>query len=282
MGARVAVAIETPTHAEGRHLRDDLHLVDAAVARNATDSCRHVHVMGEVSVVGKLVNANPAHRPAGLGAFPNRREHLAVPLDGLMTVHARLRGRNVRNGRDLDRGVTVSAIETQLTDVEFVAVRDGLNGTVAHVCVPRRKVVPDASDRERRNKNACDGRRDREFVPPGRENLCQRLGLRGAGGQLHPTAQTTHGGDPGLLRPRVRYGTMMPHPRAPKLFAEESKTRRSRRRSYPRTGTRSSAPAAGRRRFGCLVGAKREDWRPITGRPFYCNNAGGFTHIREP
>ena len=84
-----------------------------------------------------------------------------------MAVHAGLRGRNVGDVRNLDRGVTVSAIETKLADVEPVAVRDGLNGTVAHVCVPRGKVVPDARDRERRTEAARDGGHDRELVPPG-------------------------------------------------------------------------------------------------------------------
>ena len=118
VGTGVAVAVEAPAHAEGRHLGDRLHLVDAAVAGDAADSCGHVRVMGEVGVVGKLVHANPVHRPAALGAFPNRCELLAVPLHGLMAVHAGLRGRNVRDGRSLDRGVTVSAIETKLADVE--------------------------------------------------------------------------------------------------------------------------------------------------------------------
>ena len=73
--------------------------------------------------------------------------------------------------RNLDRGVTVTAIETELADVELVAVRDGLNGTVAHVCVPRGKEVPDARDRERRSDAASDGDRERELVPPRGENL---------------------------------------------------------------------------------------------------------------
>jgi hypothetical protein len=96
--------------------------------------------------------------------------------------------------------VTVSAIETKLADVELVAVRDGLNRSIAHVRVPRRKVVPDARDRERRTEAARDGGHDRELVPPGGKYLGQRLGLRG-GGQL-PT-------------PRVHDGTVMAHRRAP-------------------------------------------------------------------
>ena len=50
----------------GRHLRDRFHLVDAAVAGDAADSRRHVRAVGEIGVVGKLVDANPAHRPAAL------------------------------------------------------------------------------------------------------------------------------------------------------------------------------------------------------------------------
>src|SRR6476469_6851698 len=44
----VAVAIETPAHTEGHHLRDRFHLVDAAVARDAADSCRHVRAVREI------------------------------------------------------------------------------------------------------------------------------------------------------------------------------------------------------------------------------------------
>jgi hypothetical protein len=80
--------------------------------------------------------------------------------------------------------VTVSAVETELTDVEPVAVRNRLNRTVAHVCVPRREVVPDARGRERRTENAGEGGHEREFVPPRGEDLGQSLGLRGAGEQL--------------------------------------------------------------------------------------------------
>ena len=80
VGTGVAVAVEAPAHAEGRHLGDRFHLVDAAVAGDTADSCRHVRVVGEVGVVGKLVDANPAHRPAAGGAVPNRCELLAVLL----------------------------------------------------------------------------------------------------------------------------------------------------------------------------------------------------------
>ena len=149
-----------------------------------------------------------------------------------MAIHAGLGGRNVRDVRNLDRGVTVSAIETKLADVEPVAVRNRLNGTVAHVCVPRGKVVPDARDRERRTEDAREGGPDRELVPPGGEDLGQWLGLCGAGGQLP--------------RPRVRDGTVMPHPRPPKNSSQgTTNSLRLRPRSYPQT--QKSYPQTGKR-----------------------------------
>jgi len=42
MRARVAVAIETPAHAERLLLRHDLHLIDAAVTLDAPDAAVHV------------------------------------------------------------------------------------------------------------------------------------------------------------------------------------------------------------------------------------------------
>ena len=80
--------------------------------------------------------------------------------------------------------MTVSAIETELADVELMAVRDGLNGTVAHVRVPRGKEVPNARDRERRTEAARDGGDDRELVPPLGKDLGQWLGSGAAGGRL--------------------------------------------------------------------------------------------------
>ena len=174
---------------------------------------------GEMGVVGKVVDANPAHRAAALGAFPNRCERLAVPPHGLMAVHAGPRGREVHDGRNLDRGVTVSAIETELADVELVAVRDRLNGTVAHVRVPRGKEVPDARDRERRTED-CPRWRPRS-------GACSTRGEK-----FGPTA-TAPGRWRPVARPRVRHGTVMPHPRAPKEFVGGTRKSSRDRRNRP-------------------------------------------------
>src|SRR5688572_8808777 len=149
-----------------------------------------------------------------------------------MAVHAGPRRREVHDGRRLNRGVTVPAIETKLADVELMAVRDRLNGTVADVGVPRRKVVPDARGGECRTENDHDSRHDRKFVPPRGKNLGQRLRLRGAGGQLPRTTSPP--------------GPLMPIRASQKRFVGGTEKLSIRaRQSYPRTGTRCQARCAG-------------------------------------
>src|SRR5262245_15492765 len=100
--------------------------------------------------------------------------------------------------------MAIAAIETELSDVKLVAVRDRLHRLVAHVRVPRRKVVPDARDHDHRSEGSHDCGDERQLVPTWGKNLCQWLGLLGVGGQLP--------------RPQLRDGTVMTHPRAPREF----------------------------------------------------------------
>jgi hypothetical protein len=69
--------------------------------------------------------------------------------------------------------VTVPAIETELADMELVAVRDGLNGPVADVRVPWRKEVPDARDSSRGSESTGQGGDEWELIPPRGEYLGQ-------------------------------------------------------------------------------------------------------------
>ena len=80
--------------------------------------------------------------------------------------------------------MTVTAIETELANVKAMAIFDRLIGSVAYVCVPRGKEVPDNRDGERRHNGAREGGHDRELIPPRGEDLGQGQGLRSAGGQL--------------------------------------------------------------------------------------------------
>jgi hypothetical protein len=102
--------------------------------------------------------------------------------------------------------VAVTAIEAKLADMEPVAVGDGLNRAVADVCVPRRKVIPDASGRERRTEDDRHGGDERELIPRRGKYLTQWLGPRSAGVPVS--------------RPRVRDTPMMTHVAPPKNLSQ--------------------------------------------------------------
>src|SRR5690606_11363692 len=75
---RIAVAVETPAHAERLLDAHDLHLVDAAVTAHAADARREVDAVIEEGVVGHLVHANPLDGLPRLPAVTDRLEHRRV------------------------------------------------------------------------------------------------------------------------------------------------------------------------------------------------------------
>jgi hypothetical protein len=64
---RSAMAFQAPSHALGFCMIDNLHVVDLAVASDATDPAIHVNGVIEVNIIGSLVDSNPRNR---IAAFP--------------------------------------------------------------------------------------------------------------------------------------------------------------------------------------------------------------------
>ena len=62
MGFWVAVTIQTPLHRQRLDLSYHFHLIDPAVAGNATNAASNVDAMIEVSKVRQIVNALPQNR----------------------------------------------------------------------------------------------------------------------------------------------------------------------------------------------------------------------------
>src|SRR5688572_1790556 len=127
----LAVAVETPAHAERLGLMDDVHVVDAAVAGDAADAAVDVGAVVEECVVGEVVDLGPLDREAALPALADRAEVGTVLADDVVAVHADLCGGDGGEGGFLDGGVAVAAVEAELADVDGVAVGDGLFGRVA-------------------------------------------------------------------------------------------------------------------------------------------------------
>src|SRR6185503_18814614 len=128
---RIAVAVETPAHADRLGLRDDLHLIDPPVTAHAAYAAREVHLVIEVDVVGKVVDADPRHRIAALPAVVDRAQARRVRLHDVVAAHARLRVGHHRLEAALDVRVAIAAVEAELSGVLPVAEGHGLHRRVA-------------------------------------------------------------------------------------------------------------------------------------------------------
>src|SRR5437763_16053342 len=91
------------------------------MARRTADAFVHVNRMIEVSEVRQIVNAHPLQRLACFEARPHGFEIRTVGPNLLMTIHADLRRWNARGRRGLDSRMTVTAINTIVSDVMLMA-----------------------------------------------------------------------------------------------------------------------------------------------------------------
>jgi len=129
----IPVAIQTPTHAERFLLAYNLHGVDAAVARNASDATPYVGGVIEEYIVRQVVDPDPLDRHAGGVALEDRYQLLGVGPHRFVAVHTGLARRDQSVGSHLDTGVTVAAIHPELPDVEGMAVWHRLHWLVPDI-----------------------------------------------------------------------------------------------------------------------------------------------------
>ena len=80
------------------------------------------------------MHANPADRLTAFPALPQRFEQRGIFLDVRVAVHARLGGWDRSVGCIFHRVVAVPTIDSELTRMQCVGVRNGLFWHVAHIC----------------------------------------------------------------------------------------------------------------------------------------------------
>src|SRR3954470_9276119 len=120
------MAVKAPFHLERRIVVHQRHTIDRAMADVTTHALGHVDTVIEVNVVGQIVDPVPNQRLSRTEALAYRLEQRCVgPYLG-MTVHASLCRRNPGETRDLDRGVAVTAVNTQASNVMLMAKRHRL------------------------------------------------------------------------------------------------------------------------------------------------------------
>lgn len=140
----VSVTGDAPCHRQLLVLVHDFHLVDASVARNATDAGIHVRGVIEVDEFRQVVNSFPSHAATGFPALVDRCQTGFVRVNGTqsgltvlgsrrVTVHAGRRGRNGSVSGVENSVVAIPTIHFQLSRVNRVTKWNWLGRLVAHV-----------------------------------------------------------------------------------------------------------------------------------------------------
>ena len=80
------------------------------MTRRTTNALLHVDAMVEIDEIRHIVDPIPFERLAGSQALPHRREQGSIRPNLGMATHARLGRRNSGEGRTLDCGMAIPAI----------------------------------------------------------------------------------------------------------------------------------------------------------------------------
>ncbi len=163
---RVAVTFQTPTHALGLVVPDDVHFVHLAMATGTTDATVHVGGMVEVNVIRGLVDPDPRDWSPVFPTFHHRDQFGAVGFDGTMASHAGLGRGNIRMGRDFHGRVAIPAIHPELVDVDRVGKFHRLFRLVTDPGVFGREIIGYTDHGGHADAGQCHDQFDREPVRP--------------------------------------------------------------------------------------------------------------------
>ena len=138
----VAMAVQTKGHAQRLGMVNFVHLIDLAVAFDATDAAVDMDGMVEINVIGQLVNLHP-----GMGlpvaALSRTRASRASSLRPDCGSSCRPTGRDVGIPGFLDAIMAVAAIHAQLVGMNAVGKGHRLNRLVADPRIFGREIISD-------------------------------------------------------------------------------------------------------------------------------------------
>jgi hypothetical protein len=123
---RVAVAVEAPRHQQGRSLEYERHLIDLAVTRGAAHAFVDMNAVVEIDEICKAMNLHPLDGLVGAIALPHGLEVIRIVEKHRVAVHAGFCGGDSRDGGCFHARVTISAVDTIVADMVFVAKLHGL------------------------------------------------------------------------------------------------------------------------------------------------------------
>ena len=154
---RMPMAFQAPGHAHRLRIGNHRHVIDLPMAARATDAAIHMRSVIVKLVIGQPMNPYPLHRLASFPARAHRLQFWIIFLHLLMTRHAGLGVRHVGLRRDIDKAVAVTAIHSQLGNVNIVGKRDRLDRLVTDLGVFRGDVIPGAGGEAADYHHAADG-----------------------------------------------------------------------------------------------------------------------------
>ncbi len=171
---RMAVTLKAPRHAHRFRIINHGHVVDLAVAAGATDSAIHMRGVIIEDVIGQPVDPYPVDWSPVFPTLADRLEFRVVLLHLGVAVHAKLRVRNVRMRRDFNEAVAVTAIHSELADVDIVRERNWLDRLVADLGVFGGYVIPRGSGETADNQKAGYRHLKRQPVAPAWKKIRHR------------------------------------------------------------------------------------------------------------
>ena len=201
IGNRIAMTLKTPAHAEGFGLRDDLHLIDSAVAGGAVYALCNVDGVVEMSMLGEHVNFHPFNRFACFVGIADELESRAFCLNHAVASHACFSRWNCSKRSTFNRAVAIPAVHTHLTRMQLVAERDRLFGGVSDVGPFGGEKIPNKKNSADKNNGSTN--RDERWDPIGplRKNGCHSITFMHEGSTRE--LQMTHSAKGSLPRESV-------------------------------------------------------------------------------
>ncbi len=120
------MAGEAPFHLQRVLLKNRRHIIDLAMTCRTADSLCNVDTVIEISKFGQIVNAFPFDRLIFTETGTHGFEVRAVGPYLAVAIHTRLRRRHPGRCGSFDSRMAISAIDTVIADVVFVAELDRL------------------------------------------------------------------------------------------------------------------------------------------------------------
>src|SRR5690606_22372679 len=115
------MASYAPVHEQRLREFEQSHVFDCSVTLPAIDAAGYVYVVSEVHMIRQVVNPVPSNWNSRGVALSHRGEHGAVGKDLGVTGHTCLCAGHAGEGRFIDRGVAIAAVDAQFCYMMAVA-----------------------------------------------------------------------------------------------------------------------------------------------------------------